>query len=684
MRRILTAFTFLAVFSVGMLAQTGSVELKTGTGTLVNSFASIQLAYNAVPNPIDGAYIIEIKSDYTGANETFPITISVRDSASASKTVTVRPAAGVGMVTVGGTASGQPIFLLSNCDYVIFDGRAGGTGSTINLTVQNLATTSSSFTFRFLDGATYNEIRYVKITNNTMNTAGPRAIEIGTSVSNPTGNSNNLIEYNEIVGGRSGIGFAGTSANPNNNNVVYRNKIYDFAYAGIWVLSSSNNTVMAENQIFQTVGYNTLNFGIISGAGSMDIVSNKIYNIQNTSSTTLRGMQITNTAGSVTNIVNNFVSLPLDNGTKTGYIGILIAGPSEHTSNIYFNTVYLAGIHTGGTAGAVVSAGIQRTQTGATSTFNMKNNILINKRSGGSGLHTSFYVASANMVGTMSVDYNVYYGFDAASQHAGWNGVLYSSVNDYRTAAAPNEQNTIFKQPLFVDSVDLHLTGASVGDVELAGLTIDGITTDIDGQPRSSDYPYRGADEGNIPIPVELTSFSATVSGTSVNLNWSTATEVNTKSFEIERKSTGEWNKVGSVSASGNSTEIRNYVFTDAGLSAGKYSYRLRIVDFDGTFKYSPAAEVNVGMPMEFSLSQNYPNPFNPSTVISFQLPVSGKVSLKVYDVTGKEVSTLVNEVKEAGYHSVKFDASDLTSGMYVYELKSGNFVQSKKLLLVK
>lgn len=684
MNRILTAFTLIAVMTAGMFAQTGSVDLKTGSGTLINSFASIQLAYNAIPNPLEDSYVIEIKSDYTGANETFPITISVRDSASPTKTVTIRPAAGVTMVTVGGTASGQPIFLLSNADYVIFDGRAGGTGNTINMTVQNLATTSGSFTFRLLDGATYNVIKYMKITNNTMSTAGPRAIEVGTSVSNVTGNSNNIIEYNEIVGGRSGIGFSGTSANPNNNNVVYRNKIYDFAYSGIWVLSSSNNTVIAENEIFQTVGFNTANFGIISAGGSLDIVSNKIYNIQNTATSTLRGMQITGTAASVTNVVNNFVSLPLDNGTKTGYTGILITGSSEHTSNIYYNTVYLAGTHTGGTAGSVVSAGIQRTQTGTTSTFNMKNNIVINKRTGGSGLHTSFYVASANMVGTMNVDYNVYYGIDSVTPHAGWNGVLYNSVTDYRAAAAPNEQSTIFKEPLFTSVTDLHLTGASVGDVELAGTPIAGITTDIDGQPRSADYPYRGADEGNIPIPVELISFSASSTASDVTINWTTATEVNTRSFEIERKTGEEWMNIASVAAAGNSTELRSYTYKDASLSAGKYAYRLKIVDLDGTFKYSPVAEVSIGIPVEYALEQNYPNPFNPSTMISYQLPAAGKVSLKVYDIVGNEVATLVNEFREAGHHSLKFNASSLTSGIYIYELRAGNFVQSKKLILVK
>jgi hypothetical protein len=127
------------------------------------------------------------------------------------------------------------------------------------------------------------------------------------------------------------------------------------------------------------------------------------------------------------------------------------------------------------------------------------------------------------------------------------------------------------------------------------------------------------------------------------------------------------------------------YSFTDKILNAGKYSYRLKQIDRDGKFSYSQTVEATVtGAPKEFLLAQNYPNPFNPSTVINYQLPVNSLVTLKVYDAIGREVITLVNEVKEAGYYSVTFEASRFSSGIYFARLQSSEKVQIKKMLLIK
>jgi len=106
----------------------------------------------------------------------------------------------------------------------------------------------------------------------------------------------------------------------------------------------------------------------------------------------------------------------------------------------------------------------------------------------------------------------------------------------------------------------------------------------------------------------------------------------------------------------------------------------------DGTFCNGPVAvEIDtILVPGKFELSQNYPNPFNPSTKIIWQSPVSSQVTLKVYDVLGNEVATLVNEEKTAGSYEVEFDGSHLSSGIYFYELRAGEFVQTKKLILMK
>jgi len=192
------------------------------------------------------------------------------------------------------------------------------------------------------------------------------------------------------------------------------------------------------------------------------------------------------------------------------------------------------------------------------------------------------------------------------------------------------------------------------------------------------------------PLPVELTSFSASVVSNAVKLNWRTETEVNNYGFEVERKvgglhsTIGNWEKLGFVNGNGNSNSPKSYSYEDKNVTAGKYSYRLKQIDNDGQFEYSKTIEVDLGAPKKFELSQNYPNPFNPITTIHFNLPEAGNVKLTLFNILGQELKTLVNEFKESGVHTINFDASDLNSGMYIYKIEAGTFVQTRKMTLVK
>jgi hypothetical protein len=194
---------------------------------------------------------------------------------------------------------------------------------------------------------------------------------------------------------------------------------------------------------------------------------------------------------------------------------------------------------------------------------------------------------------------------------------------------------------------------------------------------------------GSDPIPVELTSLSANVTGTGIALNWTTATETNNRGFEVQRKSLdGEFQAVGFVEGAGTSTETNTYTFVDDKVVAGDYEYRLKQVDFDGRFSYSDAVEVNF-IVADFELQQNYPNPFNPTTNIRFGLAADSKVMLTVYNVLGQEVTTLVNDVLPAGYHDVKFNAMDLHSGVYFARLQAtqldgAQFIEVMKMVLNK
>ena len=188
----------------------------------------------------------------------------------------------------------------------------------------------------------------------------------------------------------------------------------------------------------------------------------------------------------------------------------------------------------------------------------------------------------------------------------------------------------------------------------------------------------------DVALPVELTSFSSSVNGSTVSLSWITASELNNKGFEVERKAEGaDFTTVGFVSGKGTTTEITDYSFVD-NVSAGSYTYRLRQVDFDGSFAYSNEINVDVTTATSFELGQNYPNPFNPSTSISFSLAKESQVNLSVYNLLGEKVATLVNIVLAAGSHTVDFTATNLTSGMYLYKIEAGEFVSVKKMSLLK
>jgi hypothetical protein len=181
-----------------------------------------------------------------------------------------------------------------------------------------------------------------------------------------------------------------------------------------------------------------------------------------------------------------------------------------------------------------------------------------------------------------------------------------------------------------------------------------------------------------------------------VKLSWITQNEENNEGFEVQKaelriKETGErgreteWKNIGFIQGKGNSNESVSYCFEDRNLPSGNYKYRLKQVDYNGNFEYFELEnEVAIGVPKKFELGQNYPNPFNPVTNINFDLPEKGFVSLKIYDVLGREVAVVVNEVKETGYYTVQFNAGRFPSGVYFYRLEANGKSLVKKLVVMK
>ncbi|MCC6866014.1 MAG: T9SS type A sorting domain-containing protein [Ignavibacteria bacterium] len=233
-----------------------------------------------------------------------------------------------------------------------------------------------------------------------------------------------------------------------------------------------------------------------------------------------------------------------------------------------------------------------------------------------------------------------------------------------------------------------------IQSVNIAGNYVE-VTLPIgQGWPVTSVFALEDEDS---PLPVVLSKFDIFSTSRNVTLNWTTEMEINNKGFSIERRSKvadinySGWKEISFVNGKGNTNSPVNYSFTDTKLNSGSYQYRLRQVDFNGNFEYfSPSVntDIIIGKPVNFDLSQNYPNPSNPTSRIDFQIPFDGKVNIKVYDILGKEIVTLVNEYKSADFYTVEFDGSNLSSGTYFYRIiAEGNnqrFTKTMKMILIK
>ncbi len=244
---------------------------------------------------------------------------------------------------------------------------------------------------------------------------------------------------------------------------------------------------------------------------------------------------------------------------------------------------------------------------------------------------------------------------------------------------------------------DMYLDDCTVGLEDSLGTHAVNYLYNGEGGP-IFDYNAQKADNGLAIVfskdesatPVELESFTATANKEGfVELEWTTATEVNTAVFEIERAEHLEnentaWQVIAKIEAAGNSNAPRKYKYKDNLSHSGKYKYRLKIIDLDGSYKYGEIVEVTAEIPLEYELSQNYPNPFNPTTTINFSIKTEDNVKLTVYNVLGEKITDLVNKKMKAGRYKIEFNASNLASGVYFYRLRSGKFVSVKKMLLLK
>ena len=272
-------------------------------------------------------------------------------------------------------------------------------------------------------------------------------------------------------------------------------------------------------------------------------------------------------------------------------------------------------------------------------------------------------------------------------QHSGYNRFIYSVFfNNSSSGWAAGDEGIMFRTH----------SGGSDWELQGSGTFADLYSVNIESNQNGFSVGNDGTilkyikDSNSTILPVELATFSVAYKGNNIELKWITATEVNNKGFEIERKTDNLWKTIGFVSGKGTNTNTNKYYFVDNIKNVsynGSIVYRLKQVDYDGTYKYSNEVVVRVNSnPVEYSLMQNYPNPFNPSTVIKYSVSENTHVILKIFDVLGREVSTLLDEEKTVGKYTINFNAAQagLSSGTYFYTIKAGNFFQTKKMLLLK
>ncbi|MFA7361609.1 MAG: T9SS type A sorting domain-containing protein [Candidatus Kapaibacterium sp.] len=461
-----------------------------------------------------------------------------------------------------------------------------------------------------------------------------------------TGGSSNLLLGNSAGGGLS-LG-TGTNLTINSNTFEFLSGS-KCTFLGTGTLSCDGTSNIILNSV-QTTTLGTMYFSAVDNA-----VNNLTINEIATSNFTLGSSLIIN--GTLT-----LTSGSLATGSFTLFFGTSAVNPVETSGKTIIGTAVM-------NARSVGTGSIDFFSSNIASGIDNLGNVIITRKTGTAGVITVGSFTSIACNWTITAD----------NQPTNGRDVTYSWLSDFdngKVFAATN------KGQVWVSDDAITWT--------TSGLPVDVSASD----PRSitnntTHFSYWVVSPEDSPMPVALSSFNSNITGRNVKLSWVTETELNNAGFEVERAEVGsqksEFSKIGYIQGNGTKNTSTSYSFEDKNLNTGKYKYRLKQIDHNGNYEYFELnGEVEVGVPKKFDLSQNYPNPFNPVTKINFDLPENGLVNIRLYDMLGREVAVIVNEVRNAGYHTVQFDASKLSSGIYFYRMNAGKFNGIKKMAVIK
>ncbi len=660
----------------GIYVESGDVKVGTLTGNTIGSSTgtgsiSINVTINTTPGSKSFGILIETPNTADVQNNVIgSITLSIFSTGSHSFFGITK-----GYVVSGGTVTTLPTSVTGN---VIISNNTIGSTNTAN---SIYSTSAASSEFQIVSG-----IYCAGSSTNTISGNVISNVNNGTT-NTTTGTTSRILGIYTISG-------ANTISGNNVNNLQISNanntplNLASVIGIGLSYTSAGKTQNINSNTIYNLYNsYSTFSGSVIGlyyngSATASSVTNNFIHSLYVTGASSTGGniYGIKINAGSTT-YSNNIISL--GGNTKTTIYGIYGIAGANQTLKLYFNTVYLSGSLSSGTNKSYALY----TTSSTSDTRNFKNNILMNARSTTSGTNLQYaaYIKPSTSSGILWCDYNDYYV-------SGTGGML-GCYNDVDVSAVPivtgKDSNSVKVNPSFNIAKG---NGTSAADfkpgVSITGVDGTGVTTDYSNYTRPTP-PTLGSIEKDSPLPVSLLSFTYSMSSRDVKLRWMTSTEQNNAGFYIEKtdlkNNYADWNNIGFVKGMGNTSTPSVYNFTDANAVTGKYKYRLKQIDYIGNYEYYYLnSEVEVGIPAKFVLSQNYPNPFNPTTDIKYDLPKSGLVSLRVYDINGRLIKEIVNQKQVAGSYTARFDASNLSSGIYFYKLSAGEFKAQNKMVLIK
>lgn len=665
-------------------AQTNAVFLKDASGTVAGTYDGIGAAYAAIPSTVTQAYLIELGPSYNGSLETFPISLTARAGTDNVNNITIRPAAGnTGCDTLFASVTGgtNAVINFNGATNVTIDGRPGGTGNTIGLAIVNTSVSTLSSPAVYFQGASRNNsVKYI-YTRVTAVAAGTGKNMI---INAPGISIENCVLQNCGLG-TTGAGLSLNSAAQKVN--VINTRIID---CGKGIIANGNDTVLISGcEIYHTASFAGVAsaMGINPGfPGNWEISNNYIHDLKGTQA--VIGLYITSapTVGSVLNIYNNMIALDVNlnvSGANCFGLSLSYTSTTGHQPNIHFNTIKLSGTILPGSANVVASACIQKAAVAPT--WSCTNNILVNECSGGAGQHVVL-VSTATSANNIQ-DRNCYYA--ASGSLLRWATGLYTDLPSFNAAVPACDLHSISHAVSFASATDLHLAGASLGDISLAGAPVSlpwvtgsyTIATDFDGETRSAAKPYMGADEASVPLPVQFMDVRAVKNGAGTLVTWSTASEQNNYYFSVERSSDGIHFETISprIKGAGNSTAINKYSYTDRQPATGSMSYyRIRQVDFDQHTSVSKTVSIYHAVKVD-ATARVFPNPLTAESKLSYTLQSDSKVLIVVYDILGMPVAVLRDEEAKSG--SYEADIPQLQPGIYFVSIRSGAAQKTIRIL---